>query len=280
MAPNKTYEGVPLASPARIVEILNDLITDAKNVVYIMSGSRPEELEDTFRLATGVGLIAENGCFLREYGASTKGWETFVNTAEVRRWKKDVKAILKYYVERLEHSYIEERRCSLLFCYDKVEDQDNATRQAGECADQINSSCKSMRIRAVPVPGAVLIEHMDFNKATAAAKIFEKLQQKSKDRGIEAPDFLVVAGDDRDDEVIFRWANKLAKKGEVRGVFTASVGKRNTEAQTAITQGSTGLLTILQKVSDFMKIQGDRPGGTDVLPSHGLSQYHYTTQFA
>ena len=34
---------------------------------------------------------------------------------------------------------------SLLFRYDAVEDQQAATRLAGDCADQINGSCKLMR---------------------------------------------------------------------------------------------------------------------------------------
>ena len=55
-------------------------------------------------------------------------------------------------------------------------------------------------------------------------------------------DFLMVAGDGRDDECIFRWANDLSKDKAVKNVTTVSLGNRNTEAGTTITQGVTGKL--------------------------------------
>ena len=59
----------------------------------------------------------------------------------------------------------------------------------------------------------------------------------------ESPvDFLMVAGDGRDDEVIFRWANELERDGTVKNVTTVSLGSRNTEAGSTLTQGVTGML--------------------------------------
>jgi trehalose 6-phosphate synthase/phosphatase len=249
LAPHKTREGIPLTSPTRVVDTLNDLMSDAKNTVYIMSGRQPEELESIFRLATGLGLIAENGCFVRTYGTVSDNWEMYVDMAEVTRWKSDVKAILNYYNERMEGSYIEERHCSILFRYEKVEDQETATRQAGDCAEAINSGCKTMRIHAVPIHKAVLIEQEEFSKGTAAKNIYRTLRERNDDNGTRAPDFLMVAGDDREDEVVFRWANQLGKDEQLCDIFTVSVGRRNTEAQAALTQGSTGLLAVLQKLA-------------------------------
>ncbi|TKA70165.1 hypothetical protein B0A49_05954, partial [Cryomyces minteri] len=48
---------------------------------------------------------------------------------------------------------------------------------------------------------------------------------------------------------IFRWANKLRTSGAIKNVTTVSVGKRNTEASATLTQGTTGLLTTLQKLA-------------------------------
>ena len=42
------------------------------------------------------------------------------------------------------------------------------------------------------------------------------------------PDFVVVAGNDYDSEVIFEWFNNLGKIGEVKDVFIVTVGKRKT----------------------------------------------------
>tara|TARA_R110002060_G_scaffold60586_1_gene70181 strand:+ start:1646 stop:1843 length:198 start_codon:yes stop_codon:yes gene_type:complete len=51
----------------------------------------------------------------------------------------------------------------------------------------------------------------------------------------------MVAGDGRDDEVIFRWANELGRDGTVKNVTTVSLGSRNTEAGCTLTQGVTGM---------------------------------------
>lgn len=59
----------------------------------------------------------------------------------------------------------------------------------------------------------------------------------------------MVAGNDRSDEVVFKYANDLSKLGTVRDVFTVSVGKRNTEAQSSLPQGSTALVTVLERLA-------------------------------
>lgn len=220
-----------------------------------MSGRKPEELENHFRMLPRAGLIAENGCFVREFGVQNDKWLPFVEMEEVNEWKDEVRGILEYYQERLEGSSIEERNCSLLFRHDKCQDQEAATRQAGESADQINGSCKSMHIHAVPIKGAVLVEQEDFSKGTAAKHVYDMLCRDSN--SFAKPDFMLVAGDDREDEVIYQWANDLGENGQVKDVFTVTVGKRNTLAHSTLTQGSTGLLTVLQKLAKI---------STDQLP--------------
>ena len=250
LAPHRTSTGIPLSSPQRVLDSLSELMADPRNIIYIMSGRRPEEIDGIFRTLPTLGLIAENGCFLREYGAQNNEWQEFVDPEATSKWKSDVRSILKYYEDRLEGSYIEERRASLLFRYDKCGDQDAATRFAGESADQINSACKDQHIHAVPVSKALLVEQIDFSKRTAALHIFEQLRDSDNvAQGLKGPDFLLVAGDDREDEVVFHWANDLGKNDIVSNVFTVSVGKRNTEALATLTQGSTGLLTALQKLA-------------------------------
>jgi trehalose 6-phosphate synthase/phosphatase len=50
----------------------------------------------------------------------------------------------------------------------------------------------------------------------------------------------MVAGDAREDEVVFRWANKLGEDKTIRDVTTVSISSRNTEASATLTQGVTG----------------------------------------
>ena len=227
-----------LTSPERTLAVLSDLLYDGKNIIYVMSGRRPEELDRLFGRVPNLGLIAENGCFLKEFG--TSNWIELADGGEMNTWKQSVIGILNYHRERIEGSWIEERHCSLILNYGKAEDPQSAARQAGECTNQIYDACQSQRIRAVPSEAAILIEPIDLSKETAAKLIFDRLKHKSEEEGATMPDFLMVAGDAREDEVVFRWANKLGEAKVIRDVTTVSVGSRNTEASATLTQGVTG----------------------------------------
>ena len=252
-----TDSTVVLTSPQRVLDTLNELLSDKKNIVYVMSGRTPEELQRLFRQVSNLGIIAENGCFLREYGASDNEWTAFADLDACTIWKKDVRAILQYYADRVEGSWIEERHCSLVFHYEKAEDPDVARVLAGECADHINDSCDSYRVQAIPSSKAVFVESLDLSKGSAATNIFEKLREKNiEGKGRKAPDFLLVAGNDREDETIFQWANSLSEEGKVANVVTVSVGKRNTQAMTSITQGTAGMISALQKLSKLSQEGG------------------------
>ena len=232
---------IHLASPQRVLDALNDILLDERNIVYIMSGRTQDDLESLFSRVNGLGIIAENGCFVREFNSDV--WTSEAPLEEMTAWKNSVKGILNYYEERVEGSWIDEKHCSLIWRYDKADDMDTATRLAGEAANHINDACGSQRVRAVPVEKSVIIEPLDWNKASAATGIFERL--RSGKVGVpNEPDFLLVAGDDREDEAIFRWANELSKTEAIKHVTTVSVGKRNTEAMATLTQGTTGKLRL------------------------------------
>lgn len=256
LTPNKTSSGVAIGQPIRIIDTLNELLADPRNTVYVMSGMQPNELEIPFHAADGLGLVAENGGYLREHGTGSKIWHISVNPVDVQHWKEHVKGILKYYNERMTEATVEERPFSLIFHYGQVENQEAATRQAGDCAGQINEACKALGVQAVPVSKALVIEQTNLNKAVACKSVFEAWSDPTLG-GIgftlasDLPDldFMLVAGNDREDEAVFKWANQLATQGAVRDVFTISVGSRNTEATSSLPQGSTGLITTLQKLA-------------------------------
>lgn len=233
---------IVLASPQRVINALNDMLADEKNIVYVMSGRTLEELELIFGRVPGVGLIAENGCFVREFGG-TDEWTEFADEEKTKTWKESVKGILQYYQERVEGSWVEERHCSLIFHYEKADEYESANRQAGDCANHINDACENQRVRAIPTKDTVIIEPIDWDKGTAATQIFNDLRKDC------TPDFLMVAGNDRDDEVIFRWAKDLDTNGTVPYVSTVSVGNRNTVAMATLTQGTTGLISVLGRLA-------------------------------
>ena len=138
----------------RTLDVLNDLLLDDRNTIYVMSGRQPEELDRLFKRVPNLGLIAENGCFLKEFGSSK--WVEMADPEKMRAWKDSVEGIMEYYHERTPGSWIEPRHCSLIFHYKSCEDQESASRQAGDCASHINDACEEQRVRAIPIEGLFL----------------------------------------------------------------------------------------------------------------------------
>ncbi|CAH0021078.1 unnamed protein product [Clonostachys rhizophaga] len=230
-------------SPQRTLDILNDLLLDERNIVYVMSGRRPEELERVFRRVPNLGLIAENGCFLKE--SSSNDWIEMADTNQINSWKDSVRPILSYFLERTPGAELEERHCSLVFHYKGSDDPEAATRLAAECATHVNDACESQRVHAIPQEGYIIVEPIDWSKKTAACKVFEKLHQQPESTPV---DFLMVVGDGREDEKVFKWANRL-HENSVKEVVTVSLGSRSTEATATLTQGVSGVLTCLQRLA-------------------------------
>ena len=238
-----------VVSIKNVVDTLNSLLSDRRNTVYVMSARTHEQLSRFFQHVPSIGLIAENGCFLREYGTTDQDWISFADPDEVDAWMSDVEKTLNYYKESMEGSWIEHRNFSLLLHCDQVEDPEGVKKNIGDCITQINDSFDSVGVHAIPIKStnSVLVESMDFSKGTAGAEVLERLSTVSSE--FPPPDFLMVAGDDRDDEPAFRWANELGLSGAVKHVTTVGMDQRSTDAQSTLTQGPAGLLSALQKLS-------------------------------
>lgn len=243
LASFSTPQSIHLNSPQRVILALNGLLDDSRNIVYLMSGRMPEQLEKTFERVPGLGLIAESGCFMRYAGMAA--WETFADLQKMAAWKASVKTILQYYQERIDGSTIEERHSRLIFHYSKAEDKELTDRLIPECANHINEACEMQKVRAVPhnTDRMLVVEPLEWQKDYAAKHIFEKINEQAKEKGTKAPDFLFVAGDDREDEVVFKWANELGEE-KVKNITTVSVGKRNTQAMATLTQGTSGMFPL------------------------------------
>ncbi|RCI14628.1 hypothetical protein L249_6975 [Ophiocordyceps polyrhachis-furcata BCC 54312] len=235
-------------SPQRTLDVLNELLLDERNVVFVMSGRQPEELDIVFRQVPGLGLIAENGCFIR--GGADAAWVELSDSGRIQDWKRAVKPIMRYYLERTPGAAMEERHCSLLFHYGGADDHEAASRQASDCANHINDACEAQHVHAVVVGReSIVVEPVDHDKSTAAQHVLDGLVHGGG--GVDV-DFLMVAGDGREDEKVFRWANQLQERGAVRDVVTVSLGNRcSTEAGATLTQGVSGLLSRLRQLASL-----------------------------
>ncbi|KAI9924138.1 hypothetical protein ASPWEDRAFT_38465 [Aspergillus wentii DTO 134E9] len=240
-------KSIIITTPQRAITALSELTEDPKNIVYVMSSRMPEEMERLFRRVAGLGLIAENGCFVREPHAEE--WLKLTDQAHTDAWKDGVSHILEYFQQRAEGSWVEQRHCSLMFHYGSAEDRGAAARLASECAGHINDACANQGIHALLIEGALVVEPVDTNKASAAELVWRYcLERSQKEEELAPPDFLLVIGDSRDDEPVFRWANKLQGAEAVDYSMTVTLGSRSTEAKATVTQGVTSVLSCLEKL--------------------------------
>ncbi|KAF9888326.1 hypothetical protein FE257_008759 [Aspergillus nanangensis] len=218
-----------------LIYLVECLLLDPRNQIYVTSNRSPEQLERTLgSLSDRVGYIAENGCFKREIG--TTHWTSLIDMEKAQDWRTGIRKVIQYYQERTEGSQMEERRCLMNFRYHDALDPEVAARQASDLADQINGSRGSEAIRVLLTEGSVNVEPLDVTKAKAAESILAQLPR--------VPDFLFVAGGARGDEALFRWANHLQSANSIRSVTTLTVGARATEAK-AVLPNDMNVATIL-----------------------------------
>lgn len=228
-----------VTTPQRAIATLADLTEDSKNVVYVTSSRMPEEMEQLFQRVGQLGLIAENGCFVRE--PHDAEWVGLTDKTQTNSWKEGVGQILCYFQERAEGSWIEQRHCSFIFHHGSADDPITAARLASECAGHINDACANQGIHAIPTDGTLVVGPADTNKGSAAELIWQRyLGKGQRDEKIDRPDFVLAVGDGREDEPVFRWANKLETSKAVEYAMTVTLGSRSTEAKATLTQGVSG----------------------------------------
>ena len=105
-----SYVGSPtstvLATQQRTLNVLNKLVQDPNNIVYIFSQRTPEEVGQLLQAVPSIGLVAENGCFLKEPGEHD--WLQLADEEQAASAKSSVRDILAHYNERILGSSVEE----------------------------------------------------------------------------------------------------------------------------------------------------------------------------
>lgn len=110
-----------------LVRLLKRLTSDRRNYVYLLSGKGTVALDRIAAQVPEVGLVAENGCFVRHCASPT--WTSLVDGFNLQ-WRKPVLEILAYFTERTPGSWIEERQASVSWHFnERTEAETGAERQ-------------------------------------------------------------------------------------------------------------------------------------------------------
>ncbi|KAK0532754.1 Trehalose-6-P synthase/phosphatase complex subunit [Tilletia horrida] len=166
---------------AKLLERLCALTADAKNSVYVLSGMGMANLNGLAEAVPRLGLIAENGCFVKHCGdGGERSWISLVAGFNLQ-WRPPVKDILAYFTERTPGSWMEDRGASICWVYWNEElgeagshEAQWARRQAAEVQNLIyDSLAERFSLRITPGPASFLCSPKNTSRASAVQHIMQ-----------------------------------------------------------------------------------------------------------
>lgn len=237
--------------PQRKITAVTELMNDPQNCVYIISSEPMHILERIYLRAGDVGLIAENGGYVRP--CRSDKWKLFTDQDETNSWKAMVLSVLETIKERFSGSQIRTTDCTVTFQVDTSDlDPERTSNILGECINHINDAFEGEKVHAkLSGRNSILVSSKKISKVSASQWVYdyetmrynENNYQNSGDSMFK---FLFVAdhgGDDRDDdEDLFDWANQ--KSPEVSQVITVATSCVGGLARWRL-GGINGLLNVL-----------------------------------
>eukprot|EP00930_Biecheleria_cincta_P043778 TRINITY_DN3004_c0_g2_i1.p1 TRINITY_DN3004_c0_g2~~TRINITY_DN3004_c0_g2_i1.p1 ORF type:complete len:1091 (-),score=174.91 TRINITY_DN3004_c0_g2_i1:216-3143(-) len=191
-----------------VLDRLQTLADDQKNIVVVLSGRGKENLDKWFGRVDGLGLCAEHGFHRKPPAALRSGQAAGVQdgwtSAEVlfednEEWKELVTELMEKYVQRVQGSILESKSYAISWNYREVGATGVVDDIALELARFLDpNSPKGLLcgypVRVVNGKGYVEVRRADIDKGTSVVKTLEELGQV---------DFVLCIGDDRSDEDMF-----------------------------------------------------------------------------
>ncbi|RKP38157.1 glycosyltransferase family 20-domain-containing protein [Dimargaris cristalligena] len=200
--------------PPDMLEALEILTANPDNSVWVVSGRDQSFLEEHLGHLSRLGLSAEHGCFIKSPGGS---WVNFSENLDLS-WKHDVLKIFRYYEERTQGSFVEEKKCAVTWHYRNA-DPEYGIFQANECQNHLENNIVSK----LPVEILVGKKNLEVRpKAINKGEIVKRLWAAQDDCG-----FVFCAGDDKTDEDMFRAFRKIQASlanGHRDAIFNLTVG--------------------------------------------------------
>ena len=168
--------------------IIKKLSLDPDNQVVIISGRDKDFLEKQFHNVR-LTLVAEHGYFIKKAGEQ---WDSAIKTD--LKWKESVMPILNEYVNRCNGTFIEEKTGSLAWHYRNA-DPDFAQLRLHELRDDLSEIIRTTTNFEILEGNKVLeIKSGRYDKGQAAKILMGKKHF----------DFVLGAGDDKTDELLFK----------------------------------------------------------------------------
>jgi trehalose 6-phosphate synthase/phosphatase len=270
------------AGPSQdLIETLQALCDDPRNYCFVVSGRAIHSLQDFFGPVDRLGLGAEHGCYYRMPSKDRTGssaWSTSI-ALESTEWMDPVRRIMDIYTQRTHGSYIEQKGAAMIWQF-RDADPDFGYIQSKELEEHLYDILSSYPLEIIR-GGGVSDGYLEIRPTGLSKGLFlSHITSVLKSKGISI-DFLLTIGDDITDEPMFEAANRLQSSKKVSflstnsplpmsnklEVFTVSVGKRVTAANTYVNDSS--------EVLDLMRaLSKTRVPDKRYMSSVDLSAHH------
>ncbi|KAJ1678467.1 Trehalose-6-P synthase/phosphatase complex subunit, partial [Spiromyces aspiralis] len=213
------YEGVlvPHSAPTdhpdahrRAHELIKALASDSRNTVCILSNRSRSELEVLFGDIAGLGIAAENACFVKR--CTSTQWEPLIALEDLS-WKDSVQEIFEFYTDRIPGSRIDKKDIRITWDYSQADNQEFGRRQALECQSHINESLgNTYPIRAIALDQTVEVIPRAADRGAFVYYAIEHPSSVEASSGhlIDPFDFILYFGTGRCEEDIFTVLKRLS----------------------------------------------------------------------
>lgn len=273
---------------SRIGRLLQELISDPKNHVYVGSIIRRSELELLFKNVINIGLIAEGGGFVRLIGSSN--WISVYEEDEVANWKPQVSLLIHAKVERLPGSIAVIEECTIRLVADSsmVIDQKRCMDVMGDVMQHINDAFEEVGVHATIINNSVVVQQKDialramnfiltyyttemdakgltkqwnlkpvksttdtiFNHISTDSINYEKERER---KGDLVTSFFFSGGLNPMDESIYEYVNNLTKDGTIKDAITVSVHGERDETRTSASYTALGQNELFGIISRYKR---------------------------
>lgn len=212
------YDGtlVPFARHPReampdkhLLKLLALLGSDAKTNLTIISGRDATILDEWFH-DVPVNLVAEHGAAIKRVR------QEWIQEKDIdQSWKRVLRPTLEMFVKRSPRSFIEEKNHTLAWHYRNVEPELGFVRSR-ELLDNLFHLIRNGQLQVIDGNKVIEVRVAGIDKGVAAKKIIDE----------SSSDFILVVGDDKTDEDMFR---SLADRA-----LTIKVGPGHSVAQYSV----------------------------------------------
>jgi trehalose 6-phosphate synthase/phosphatase len=205
--------------PQNVLDALGSLCAQPDCHVMIMSGLPKERVLAAFGTVPNLSLAVEHGFTFR---VGDGEWQQLVHGVH-DEWRGVARSVMHVYATRTHGAFVQDKGSSMLWNFEES-DQEFGYMQGKELQTTLQQVLSEFPVVVRTGKGYVEACHRDINKGAMASHMIDLLQSDGTNC-----EFVLCAGDDSTDELMFAALNKKLGKGSPR-LFTVTIGRKPSEA--------------------------------------------------